>query len=192
MKKRLYLAVKKIDIPLPEFYVAYNGDRAFSKDYLAFGNDFIKVNVRIVDIRFDSLKNKEPSDILAGYSFFIGQLMSAKRSQNCTDDEAFIYAIEQCKKYGYLQGLVDKEDFIMYQVDVRKILFPTEEELQEYARREGRKEGRQEGRLAILVDLIHRKMQKQLSRQQIINELEMDEDDIKVLDNFENYKYLLK
>ena len=38
---------------------------------------------------------------------------------------------------------------------------------------------------------IHRKMQKQLTRQQIINELEMDEEDIEVLDNFEAYKHLL-
>ena len=190
---------RKVHIPLPEFYIAYNGSKPFNKNYLTFGNDFLYVNIKLVDINFDSLTDKAPSNTLAGYSYFINNLAIAKKEQGCTDKEAFTYAVEQCKKYGYLQGIVDKEDFIMYQFDIGKQLWPTEEELIEDAMFEGKKEGMKEGmkqgmkqgRLETLVRQVHRKMQKHLTRQQIINELELDEEDIEILDNFENYKYLL-
>ena len=136
---------KKVHIPLPEFYIAYNGDKPFSKSYLTFGNEFLKVNVKLVDIRFNSLKDKEPSSTLAGYSYFISMLAFAKKEYNYTDEEAFSYAVKQCRKYGYLQGIIDKEGFIMYQFDLGKMFYPTEEELAEYARYEGRKANKKAG-----------------------------------------------
>ena len=55
----------------------------------------------------------------------------------------------------------------------------------------GREEGREEGTLRRLVDQINRKKLKNKTREQIIDELEMRDSDIKVLDQFENYTYLL-
>ena len=58
--------------------------------------------------------------------------------------------------------------------------------------KEGLIEGREEGELNHLVQLIHRKKQKSKTRNQIIEELELDEEAIEILDNFENFTYLLE
>ena len=57
---------------------------------------------------------------------------------------------------------------------------------------DGRKVGREEGELRRIVQQIHRKKQKSKTREQIIEELELDEESIKILDNFENFSYLLE
>jgi hypothetical protein len=63
----------------------------------------------------------------------------------------------------------------------------TEEDLMEE-----REEGRAEGKLIILLDLIMKKRDKMKSREQIINELELGADEIKILDNFDEYAHLLE
>ena len=52
-------------------------------------------------------------------------------------------------------------------------------------------EGLEQGQLKKLVNQIQRKKLKSKTRQQIIDELELDEDDIEVLNNFERYTHLL-
>lgn len=179
---------------MPEFYIAYNGKRPFNKEYLAFGNGFLQVNTKLVDIRFDSLNDQQPSNALAGYAYFI-KCMDVKKSDGVTDDEAFVYATQQCKKEGFLTGVVDKEDFIMYQEAMIRVLFPTDEERAEHARieameeglKEGLEQGREEGRIVVLLNKIHRKTLKSKTREQIIDELEMSEDEIKILGALSRY-----
>jgi hypothetical protein len=48
-----------------------------------------------------------------------------------------------------------------------------------------------EGELGKLIDLIHRKILKNKTREQIIDELELNEAEIEILDKFEQYIYLL-
>jgi len=52
---------------------------------------------------------------------------------------------------------------------------------------EEREEGREEGVTANLVNLIYRKKQKHKTREQIIDELELDEHEIEILDHFNEY-----
>ena len=119
----------KIYVPKPEFYVVYNGSDNYDEKKLVFGNDFIIVKPKIINIHFDSLKDKQPSNSLAGYSFFYKQYEIAIR-KGVLKDEAFAFAIEECKKCGYLTGVVDKEDFIMSYAPV----FSYEEDLKSAAR----------------------------------------------------------
>jgi hypothetical protein len=64
----------KIDFPLPEFYVAYNGKRAFNKDSLSFNNEFISIKCKFLDINLDNLKriykNMDKNNALYGYAYF--------------------------------------------------------------------------------------------------------------------------
>ena len=109
----LYLSSRmKINIPKPEFYVCYNGKLPYNKETLTFGNEFLKVNVKLVDINFANLKFKEQSNKLAGYSYFYSQF-DLKKEAGATKEQAFNYAREMCIKNGYLLGIVDKEEFIM-------------------------------------------------------------------------------
>ena len=174
---------RKFDIPLPEFYIVYNGKQEFTKSYLTFGNDFLRVSAKLVNINFDMLTNQEPTNVLAGYSYFFKQ-MDNKLTAGATRTEAFKHAVNQCIKNGYLHNVVEKEDFIMYQDAVLDYLFPSKERLSWV-------EGYEEGELKQLVQLIHKKKLKSKSREQIIEELEMDETNIEILDNFDAYTHLL-
>ena len=56
---------------------------------------------------------------------------------------------------------------------------------------EGLEQGLEQGQLKHLVFLINRKKLKAKTREQIIDELEMDEAGINILDNFDSYVHLL-
>ena len=126
---------------------------------------------------------QSPDNTLAGYSYFV-KCLRYKNAQGASDAETIKYAVEQCKKEKYLSGIVDREGFIMVtQEDVLRILYPTEEMVRE--------EGKEEGQLLNLIKLIQRKIHKSKTRDQIIDELELDEQEIKILDNFETYMHML-
>ena len=56
---------------------------------------------------------------------------------------------------------------------------------------QGLEQGLEQGQIKRLVFQIHRKKLKNKSREQIIDELEMDEDSLNILDNFDSYLHLL-
>jgi predicted transposase YdaD len=64
--------------------------------------------------------------------------------------------------------------------------------LVQIAEEKGMEKGREEGRLAELVTLIQKKKLKEKTRGQIIDELELEEDEINILDNFGEYEYLIR
>ena len=57
---------------------------------------------------------------------------------------------------------------------------------------QGIEKGLEQGRLVKLLGLIQRKKIKLKTREQIINDLELEVDEIKILDDFESYEHLLK
>ena len=111
----------KIEIPVPELFVAYNGIKTLNEynQGLKIESASIKVdvNVKVVDITFDNLENKQTENILAGYSYFY-KIYDAQILQGKSKVEAFNSAREACMKDGYLKGIVEKEDFIVYYKDV--------------------------------------------------------------------------
>ena len=44
-----------VDIPMPEFYLAYNGKETYKEETLSTGNEFLSVKVKLVDIHFEKL-----------------------------------------------------------------------------------------------------------------------------------------
>jgi len=186
------------DILMPEFYVVYNGKKKFNSDYLTFGNSFLSVNAKLVDVNYENLKDKSPGNILAGYSYFIHQ-MEAKVAEGASRTKAFSFAVEQCIRHKFLRDIVEKEEFMVYSKAVLDFLYPTKEqliamELEEArleARAEGREQGLEQGQLKSLVSQIHRKKLKGKTREQIIDELEMDESNFRLIDDFDSYTNLL-
>ena len=63
--------------------------------------------------------------------------------------------------------------------------------IREDALRQGLEQGLEQGRIQTIAQLIHNKKLKSKTREQIIDELELDEAQIKILDNFESYTHLL-
>ena len=65
-----------------------------------------------MDIRFDSLKDKRPESTLAGYAYF-QKVRTDKLFEGKSNEEAFYFAVEACKRNGYLRGIADREEVIL-------------------------------------------------------------------------------
>ena len=116
----VYSNKKILALPAPEFYVAYNGSATLQEDCSTFRLSYtgieINVVVKIIDIRFNKLPSTASKDTLAGYSYFYS-VYDQSILNGMTSQKAFEAARDQCVKSGYLLGVVDKEDFIMFYRD---------------------------------------------------------------------------
>ena len=145
----LYGQQKIANLPLPELYVAYNGTKRLNDIYSTFKLEHtgikIDVNVKIIDIRYDNLEDKETTNTLAGYSYFY-KIYDECIKKDIPSKEAFETAREECIKQGYLQGFIDREDFIMFYKDI----LDYDTQLKE----EGKAEGKAEGLLEAAISLV--------------------------------------
>ena len=118
---KLYGPTKISNLPLPEFYVAYNGKTQLDDTVSTFNIDCnnvkINVQVQIVDIHYNNLHDQAPTNYLAGYAFLYHHYDTAVKSGK-TQLEAFTFARDMCIMHGYLQGIVQKEGFIMDYKDI--------------------------------------------------------------------------
>ena len=76
-------SLKKIDIPMPEFYVAYNGKEKYDTDSLNFENEFIKVSVKLLDANLRNLLGQvevDKNNALLGYAYFIDELEKKRKT----------------------------------------------------------------------------------------------------------------
>ena len=157
---RLYTTQRNIDLsgenkiilPEPELYVAYMGKRKYPKEHLEYrtAKGHLHIKLSLVDINFDSLKEQDPKDYLAGYAYFHKQmaikyeeiLFKQNISKQAANTEAFEFAREQCMVKGYFLDFVRKEDFVM----VYAPIYDRDEEL--------RAEGRYEERLKAITIML--------------------------------------
>jgi len=91
----------------------------------------------------------------------------------------------------YMEAVVDDVQLLKI-AGSEKFMFKLTEEMLLEERQEGHQEGHQEGLIAGKLLLIYRKLLKQKNREQIIDELELDDQDIIILDNFDSYAHLMR
>ena len=136
----LYGKRKLPDFPLPEFYVAYNGNEPLKETQSTFNLEYtgikIDIQVNIIDIRFDQLADQTPENALAGYSYFY-KVYEEQMKTGANTEEAFTKARETCMEQDYLKGFIDKEGFILFYKDFLNY----DAQLFEEGREEGREEG---------------------------------------------------
>jgi len=136
----LYGEKKITQLPTPEFYVVYNGSKKLNSevsDFVIEHTDIkIDVKVKIVDIKYSKLKHINAENALAGYSYFY-KIYGDCKLKGLSDIDAFTEARAECVKKGYLNGLIDKEGFVMFYKDI--LDYDTQ------LREEGKVEGKMEG-----------------------------------------------
>ncbi|MCL2387051.1 MAG: Rpn family recombination-promoting nuclease/putative transposase [Defluviitaleaceae bacterium] len=112
----LYGNSKIENFPLPEFYVAYNGEKPLEEEFSTFKLDYggvkVEVEVKILDIHFENLEDTRPDNALAGYSFFY-KVFDDGLQAGLSNEEAFVKAREESMSRGYLKDFINKEEFIM-------------------------------------------------------------------------------
>ena len=72
----------------------------------------IDIKIKIIDIRYNAVKDKNPNNPVAGYAFFYDNF-DKKVLQGEDKKIAFEYARKQCVKNGYLKDLVERNDFMV-------------------------------------------------------------------------------
>jgi hypothetical protein len=172
----LWLKMNNIDIhartaipplPMPEFYVAYNGKEKLKEICSTFElkhpNINISVQVTIIDIGFDNLEETEASNALAGYSFFHKQF-DEYVNHGIKREEAFMKSRQDCIKAGYLKGFIEKEDLI--------VMYESIMDYDAQLRTEGREEGMEKG-IAVgaqkLAELIKRGLSLEEAMQKVLS-----------------------
>jgi len=128
--------VTKVELPDVECYVAYTGKQKYSEEDLIYDGKFLKLSPRLKDIRYENLETKDNTSKLAGYSFFQHKREEA-RELNIPPHEVFNYAVNECRKNGYLAEMIERTDFMVKYKDVVN----REEELMLACREEGLQEG---------------------------------------------------
>jgi len=107
-------------LPLPEFYVAYNGKGELKEKYSAFklNHGGVKVNicVEIIDIRYGNLQDVETDNTLAGYSYLY-KVFDERMKEGFSKEKSFELARKECIESGYLFGFIDKEEFVVFYKD---------------------------------------------------------------------------
>jgi len=109
------------DLPVPEFYVVYNGQKPLTDIYSTFNLESkgikVDVQVKILDIHYNNLQDVSPNNTLVGYSYFY-KTYDEGIANGQSRQSAFEAARETTIKKGYLHGFIDKEDFIMFYKDI--------------------------------------------------------------------------
>lgn len=117
----IYSGAKITQFPIVEFYVAYNGQAKLKEQVSTFeiDNAHIKVavTVNIIDIHFENLESQEADDTLAGYAYFYSQY-DKLRQNGASGEEAFAQSRIKCIENGFLKGLIEKEEYVMFYKDI--------------------------------------------------------------------------
>ncbi|MDR0271901.1 MAG: Rpn family recombination-promoting nuclease/putative transposase [Clostridiales bacterium] len=159
------------ELPMPEFYVAYNGKRKLKETESSFvikhPNIDISVKVAIIEISFDKLEETETTNALAGYSYFYKKF-DEYTAQGISRDNAFMKTREDCIKAGYLKGFIEKEDTIIMYSDI----LDYDTQLREEAWEEGMEEGMEAGMEAgvqRLLELIKKGLSPEEAGRQVLS-----------------------
>jgi predicted transposase YdaD len=139
---------RAITIPLPEFYVVYNGteelqqSELYLKANLGGAEEYISVRVNVANINYDRLPGEvlEREDVLGGYSYLMNRIRHYMKQKKMLLEEAIDKAVADTLGKGYLKEYLERKEFITM---ITKVL--TIEEEIELIRKDERAEGKAEG-----------------------------------------------
>ena len=126
---------KKIDIPEPEFYVIFTGNRKFKKDTISLKEDFWKNPDAKVDVTAKVIYAESKEDIIGQYIIFSHVLddQIRKYGRNKTAVEE---TIRICKSEGVLKEYLESREKEV--IDIMITLFGQEYAVEAYAKDERR------------------------------------------------------
>ena len=140
---------KKIELPRPELYVVYTGERKTRPEWITLTEEFFSGQEAFVDVKVKVLYDGEKGDILNQYVRFTKVYNEQVKLYGRTR-KAVLETIHICKDQDVLaEYLKDREKEV---VDIMMTLFEQEYAVERYGdekRAEGRAEGRKEMALSL-------------------------------------------
>jgi len=143
-----------IKLPMPEFYVLYNGKSSYpptgelrlSDAYMTKGDGAppsLELVVKVININYQSLSpNLQKNEDIYGYAYFVSKVDAAQK-QGLALSDALRKAVDECISEGILV-----EFFEQYRNEVESMftLVYDEEMAKKVAREEGKEEGKELGK----------------------------------------------
>ena len=145
---------KKINIPKPELYVIYTGDKRIDKSYITLSEEFFDGEESALEVKVRVLTDGKQGDILNQYVTFT-KIYNEQIQKHGKSQEAVSETLRICKNENILREYLSKHEREVR--DIMFALFDDEQILDAYTRdvrreskaegiKEGRKEGIKEGR----------------------------------------------
>ena len=136
---------KKIDLPRPELYVIYTGDKTIDKDYITLSEEFFGGEETALEVRVRVLSDGKQGDIINQYVTFT-KIYNEQIQKYGRTREAVSETIRICKDENILKEYLSKHEREVR--DIMFALFDDEQILDAYTRdvlKKGRDEGMQKG-----------------------------------------------
>ena len=180
MDKKMLYGEELVKIPMPKFYVLYNGEKELTETTLKLSSAFLmedgggvdlELVVHVIDINYErnhEVLDKSPS--LKGYSYLIAKIREF-RKEGLSRDVAIAKAVRTCINEDILADFLNEHNYEEV-CDMLDFEYKLEDELEvRGAQRE------QKGRLEALVEVYFTEMN--LTIQQIAEKLGIGEKDVK-------------
>ena len=134
---------KKLEIPKPELYVIYTGDKKVEEKEISLSEEYFGGDTTALDVRVKVITDSREGDIINQYVMFTHILNEQVKNHGRTK-EAIDETIRICKDRNIL-----KEYLSRHESEVHDIMFSLydDEQIQKAMMRDARKEGRMEGRM---------------------------------------------
>ncbi len=134
---------KKLEIPKPELYVIYTGDKKVEEKEISLSEEYFGGDTTALDVRVKVITDSREGDIINQYVMFTHILNEQVKNHGRTK-EAIDETIKICKDRNIL-----KEYLSRHESEVHDIMFSLydDEQIQKAMMREAHKEGIKEGRM---------------------------------------------
>ena len=147
-RQNLYKS-KKVQMPIPEIYVVYTGDRKTRPSEISRSQEFFGGRECCIDVKVNMIYDGKEGDIINQYVVFT-KVCSEQIALHGTK-RAVLEAIRICKDRNVLREYLESMEKEV--VDIMMVLYDEQEIMRSYlesevyeARKKGRQEGMREGR----------------------------------------------
>ncbi len=160
---------KKIDLPRPELYVIYSGDKKIERDYITLSEEFFGGEQSALDVRVRVLSDGKQGDIINQYVNFT-RVYNEQVQKHGRTLKAIQETIRICKDENILREYLSKHEREVQ--DIMFALFDDEQILDAYTR-DVQKQSRAEGEWEKTRKIAFRLFKKNRSDEDIIDTLDI-------------------
>ncbi len=169
---------KPIELPKPELYVIYTGERGQKPEWITLADELFAGDDTFLNVRVKMIYDGGKGDIINQYVTFT-RVYNKQVAQYGRIRQAVLETIRICKDADVLKEYLESREKEV--IDIMTTLFDQEyamsrygEEMHAEGRAEGRVEGRAEGRVEGLTEAVLRMKENGFSEAAIANTLKID------------------
>ena len=168
---------KKIDLPRPELYVIYSGDKKIDRDYITLSEEFFGGEQSALEVRVRVLSDGEQGDIINQYVNFT-RVYNEQIQKHGRTMEAIQETIRICKDENILREYLSKherevQDIMFALFDDEQILDAYTRDVQKQSHAKGMQEGMQKGEWDKTRKIAFKLFKKNHSDEDIIDTLDI-------------------